>query len=156
MAKTKLQEVICLDKSRNDVVFDDNRAMILELPNSLARMTQRKKRAQPMHEIQANIASKKNQKSLQNVGLLHDVSNDSCSIQVNCNSSRIVHCKFCSLGHIMTNCPRCDELKLRAYEYQLLTSSEQDMDHLRQRVRNTHISQNGCRTTSKPNIWCHT
>ncbi len=39
----------------------------------------------------------------------------------------------------MTNCPHCNELKLRAYEYQLSTSSEQDMAHLRQRVRNTHI-----------------
>ena len=135
----KLQEVVCLNKSRNDVVFDDNRGMILEVPNSLARMTQRKKRAQPRHEIQANTASKKIQKSLQNIGLLHDVSNDSCSIQVNCKLSRIVHCKFCFLGHIVTNCPHHDELKLKAYEYQLSTSSEEDMDHLRQRVRNTHI-----------------
>jgi hypothetical protein len=86
-----LQELVCLDKSRSDVVFDDNRELILEVPNSLARMTQLKKRAQLMHEIQANIASKKIQKSLQNIGLLHDVSNDSCSIQVNCNSSWIVH-----------------------------------------------------------------
>ena len=106
-------------------------------------MTQCEKRAQPMHEIQANIASKNIQKSLQNIGLLHDVSNNSCSIQVNGNSSRIVHCKFCSLRHIVTNCPRCNELKPRTYDYQLSTNSEQDMDHLRQRARNTHIPQMG-------------
>ena len=32
----KLQDVVCLDKSRSDEVFDDNRGMILEVPNSLA------------------------------------------------------------------------------------------------------------------------
>jgi len=105
----------------------------------MVRMTQHKKRAQPMHEIQANISSQKIQKSLQNIGLMHDVFNNSCAIQVNGNPIRIVHCKFCSLGHIVTNCPHCDELKLRGFEYQLSTSSEQDMDHLTQRVRNTHI-----------------
>ena len=89
------------------------------------------------------MASKKIQKNLQNIGLSQDVSNDLCSIQVNGNYSRIVHCKFCSLGHIVTNCPRRYELKLHAYEYQLLTSSEQDMNHLRQRVRSSNIPKMG-------------
>ena len=139
----QLQEVICLDKSRSDVVVHDNKGMFLEVPNADARMNQRKKRAQPIHEIQANGASKKIQKSLQNIGLSQDVSNDLCSIQVNGNYNRIVHCKFCSLGHMITNCPRRNELKLRAYEYQLSTSSEQDMDNLRQRVRSSLFPNSG-------------
>jgi len=106
-------------------------------------MNQRKKRAQPIHEIQANAASKKIQKSLQNIGLSQDVSNDLCSIQVNGNYNRIVHCKFCSLGHMITNCSRRNELKLRAYEYQLSTSSEQDMDNLWQRVRSSLFPKSG-------------
>jgi len=135
----ELQEVVCLDKSRSDVIIDDEKGMFLEVPTAETRLNQRKKRAQPIHEIKANIASKKIQKSLQNIGLSQDVCNDSCSIQINGNYSRIVHCKFCSLGHTVTNCPRCDELKLHAYEYQLSTSSEQDMDSLRQRVRSSLI-----------------
>ena len=139
----QLQEVICLDKSRSDVVVHDDKGMFLEVPNADARMNQCKKRAQPIHEIQANVASKKIQKSLQNIGLSQDVSNDLCSIQVNGNYNQIVHCKFCSLGHMITNCPRCNELKLCAYEYQLSTSSEQDMDNLRQRVRSSLFPKTG-------------
>ncbi len=135
----ELQEVVCLDKSRSDVMIDDEKGMFLEVPTAETRLNQRKKRAQPIHEIKANIASKKIQKSLQNIGLSQDVCNDSCSIQINGNYSRILHCKFCSLGHTVTNCPRRDELKLHAYEYQLSTSSEQDMDSLRQRVRSSLI-----------------
>ncbi len=121
----------------------DDKGMFLEVPNVDARINQRKKRAQPIHKIQANVASKKIQKSLQNIGLSQDVSNDSCSIQVNGNYSRIVHCKFCSLGHMITNCPRRNELKLCAYEYQLSTSSEQDMDNLWQRVRSSLLPKSG-------------
>ena len=55
----QLQEVMCLDKSRSDVVVHHNKGMILEVPNADARMNQRKKRAQSIHEIQANVASKK-------------------------------------------------------------------------------------------------
>ncbi len=139
----QLQEVICLDKSRSDVVVHDDKGMFLEVPNADARMNQRKKRAQPIHEIQANGASKKIQKSLQNIGLSQDVSNDLCSIQVNGNYSWIVHCKFCSLGHMITNCPHSNELKMHAYEYQLSTSSEQDMDNLQQRVRSSLFPKSG-------------
>ena len=89
------------------------------------------------------MASKKIQKSLQNIGLSQDVSNDLCSIQGNGNYSPIVHCVLCSLGHMITNCPCCDELKLCAYEYILSTSNEQDMDNLRQRVRSSLFPKSG-------------
>jgi hypothetical protein len=59
----QLQEVVCFDKSRTHVVVHDDKGMFLEVPNVDARMNQRKKRAQPIHEIQANVASKKLQKS---------------------------------------------------------------------------------------------
>jgi hypothetical protein len=139
----QLQECVSFDKSRSDVVVHDDKGMFLEVPNAHARMNQRKKRAQPIHEIQANVSSKKIQKNLQNIGLSQDVSNDSCSIQVNGNYSRIVHCKFCSLGHTVTNCPRRYELKMHAYEYQLSTSSEQDMDNLRRTLRNSLFPKTG-------------
>ena len=135
------------------MVVHDNKGMFLEVPNADARMNQRKKRAQPIHEIQANVASKKIQKSLQNIGLSQDVSNDLCSIQVNGNYNRIVHCKFCSLGHMITNCPHGNELKLRAYEYQLSTSSEQDMDNLRQRVRSSLFPKSGAVIPHKSEIF---
>ena len=50
-----------------------------------------------------------------------------------------------TLGHTVTNCPHHDELKLKAYEYQLLTVSEQDMDHLRLTVRNSRIPKLGAK-----------
>ena len=65
----QLQEVICLYKSRSDVLVHDDKGMFLEVPNADAQMNQRKKRVQPIHEIQANVASKRIQKSLQNIGL---------------------------------------------------------------------------------------
>ena len=44
---------------------------------------------------------------------------------------------------MITNCPCHNKLKLRAYEYQLSTSSEQGMDNLRQRVRSSLFPNSG-------------
>ena len=39
----QLQEVICRDKSRSDVLVHDDKGMFLEVPNADARMNQHKK-----------------------------------------------------------------------------------------------------------------
>ena len=94
-----------------------------------------------MHEIQANVASKKIRKSIQALGLSQDVSGATHTVQVNGNSSRNIHCSFCNQGHLVTNCPRRQGLKLNAYEYCLMTSNQQDMDNLRDRMKNTNVSK---------------
>ena len=42
----------------------------------------------------------------------------------------------------MTNCPRRQCLKLNAYEYCLTMSNQQDMDNLRDRMKNTNVRKN--------------
>jgi len=60
-----------------------------------------------MHEIQAHIATKKIKKSIENLGLLQDVDvhNDSHVILANGNLGRTFYCSFCTLGHMVMNCP---------------------------------------------------
>jgi hypothetical protein len=95
-----------------------------------------------MHEIQANVAPKKIRKSIQALGLSQDVSGSSHMVQVNGNASRNIHCGFCNQGHLVTNCPRRQCLKLNAYEYCLTTANQKDMDNLRDRMKKTNVRTN--------------
>ncbi len=72
----------------------------------------------------------------------HDVSGASHIVQDNGNSSRNIHCSFCNQGHLVTNCPRCQGFKLNAYKYCLMTSNQQDMDNLCDRMKNINVRKN--------------
>ena len=121
----------------------------------MARSTQRKTCAKPMHEVQANVASKKIRKSIHALGLAHDVSGASHTVQVNGNSSRNIHCSFCNQGHLVTNCPRHQGFKLNTYEYCLTTANQQDMDDLHDRMKNTNVRKKQGDTTVTPNLRNH-
>lgn len=111
----------------------------LKCQGTHARATQCKQRAKPMHEIQADVASKEIKKTIQSLGLSQDVCGYPHTIQVNGNSSRNIHCSFCNEAHLVTNCPRREYFKLNAYEYCLTTANEQDMDNLRDKIWNNNI-----------------
>ena len=68
------------------------------------------------------------------MGLLQDIHHNSHVIIANGNSGKTLHYSFCTLGHMVTNCPQCAELKINSYKYQLTTNSEKCLDSLRCRV----------------------
>jgi hypothetical protein len=138
----QLQDIMTVDNNQSETIPNTSNEFTIDVPTAMARSTQRKTRAKPMHEIQANVASKKIRKSIQALGLSQDVSGSSHTVQVNGNSSRNIHCGFCNQGHLVTNCPRRQCLKLNAYEYCLTTSNQQDMDNLRDRMKNTNVRTN--------------
>ena len=84
--------------------------------------------------IQANKVANKIKKSIPNMALSQDIHNNSHVIIANRNSGNALHCSFCTLGHMITNCPWCTELKMNSYEYQLMANSEKCLDSVRCRV----------------------
>ena len=138
----QLQDLLTVDKSQSETIPNTINEFSIDVPTIMARSTQCKTRAKPMHEIQANVASKKIRKSIQALGLSQDVSGATHTVQVNGNSSRNIHCSFCNQSHLVTNCPSRQGLKLNAYEYCLTTSNQQDMDNLCDRMKNTNVRKN--------------
>jgi hypothetical protein len=55
----QLQDLMTVDNSQCKTVPNEATGITLDVPNATARATQLKNRAKPMHEIQANMASKK-------------------------------------------------------------------------------------------------
>jgi hypothetical protein len=106
----------------------------VDAPNALALSSQCILRAKPIHEIHANKVAKKIKKSIQNMCLSQDIHHNSHVIIANGNPGKTFHCSFCTLGHMVTNCPHHAELKMNSYEYQLTTNSEQCLDSLRCRA----------------------
>ena len=52
----QLQDLMTVDNSQCKTVPNKANGITLDVPNATARTTQRKNRAKPMHEIQANMA----------------------------------------------------------------------------------------------------
>ena len=55
----QLQDIMTVDNNQSETIPNTSNEFTIDVPTAIARSTQRKTRAKPMHEIQANVASKK-------------------------------------------------------------------------------------------------